>query len=84
MSAIIETCIREAYAAIGTRTVRLAELRLRVPASPAAVDTALRAMARQPGVHLRAEADQKTLTYSDQIAAIVLGGTARHTLLIEP
>lgn len=80
---IVATYIRDTYAALGARTVRLADLRLQVPASAAAVDRVLTAMARRPGVHLRAEADQKTLTEADQAAAIILGGVARHTLLIE-
>ncbi len=49
-----------------------------------AFDKALIRMAERPGVHIRAEADQKTLTERDRAAAIILGGTERHTLLIEP
>jgi hypothetical protein len=48
-----------------------------------AVDRALTVLADRADVHLRAEADQKTLTDEDRAAALVLGGTPRHTLMIE-
>lgn len=47
------------------------------------LDRALTALAERPDVHLRAEADQKSLTESDRRAALVLGGSPRHTLVIE-
>lgn len=80
---ITENYIREAYTTLGGGTVRLAALTLKVPASPRLIARVLTKMALEPGVHLRSEADQKTLTAADHQAAITLGGTARHTLLIE-
>lgn len=47
------------------------------------LDRALTALADRPDVHLRAEADQKSLTEPDRQAALVLGGSPRHTLAIE-
>lgn len=46
------------------------------------VDAALYQLADQDDVLLWAEADQKRLTDQDRDAALVLGGTARHLLLI--
>lgn len=64
--------------------VRLADLRERLDGvSKPEVDRALETLARQSTVHLRAEANQKTLTERDHEAALVLGGSARHTLMIE-
>lgn len=78
-----ETRIRTAYAAQGARTVKLADLRALVDAPRAEFDAALARMATMPGVHVRSEADQKTLTDQDRAAALMLAGTDRHTLLIE-
>ncbi|XVS65547.1 hypothetical protein ACQPYE_05660 [Actinosynnema sp. CA-299493] len=47
------------------------------------LDRALTALADRTDVHLRAEADQKSLTERDRQAALVLGGSPRHTLAIE-
>lgn len=47
------------------------------------VDRALEMLARRADVHVRSEADQKTLTDEDRAAAVVLGGTPRHLLMIE-
>lgn len=47
------------------------------------VDEALRLMERQPGVHLVPQADQKTLTDEDRVAAVTIGGVAKHLLAIE-
>ncbi|MFJ1458097.1 hypothetical protein [Nocardia sp. N2S4-5] len=64
--------------------VRLAILRERLNDVPKGeLDRALEQLARRDGVHVRAEADQKTLTDRDREAAIVLGGTERHLLTIE-
>jgi hypothetical protein len=87
-SQITETYIREMYATLatltGTPAVPLSVIRVAIPVSRGGFDRAIRRMvARQDGVHVRAEADQKTLTAADTAAAIILGGTARHTLLIE-
>lgn len=65
-------------------SVSLAALRNRLDGVPRGeVDRALEKLARRPGVHVRAEPDQKTLTDEDQAAAVVLGGTPRHLLMIE-
>jgi hypothetical protein len=47
------------------------------------LDRALTALADRSDVHLRAEADQKSLSEQDRLAALVLGGSPRHTLMIE-
>lgn len=47
------------------------------------LDQALTALADRPDVHLRAEADQKSLTDQDRRSALMLGGSPRHTLVIE-
>lgn len=47
------------------------------------VDETLRLMERQSGVHLAPEADQKTLTNEDRIAAVAIGGVDKHLLAIE-
>ncbi|GAA3861513.1 hypothetical protein GCM10022243_29580 [Saccharothrix violaceirubra] len=63
--------------------VRLADLRDRLADVPRAdLDRVLDALARRAGVHLWAEADQKTLTDRDRDAALVLGGSARHVLVV--
>ncbi|MFD4457224.1 hypothetical protein [Nocardia sp. NPDC058480] len=64
--------------------VRLSELRNRLPhIPPADFSDAMVRLADRDGVHVRAEADRKTLTDDDHAAAIVLGGTARHLLTVE-
>lgn len=64
--------------------VGLAALRDRLDGVPKSeVDRALEKLARRADVHVRAEADQKTLTDEDREAAVVLGGTSRHLLMIE-
>lgn len=83
---ILEHDIRIAYAAAvqgKPRPIRLAELRTQVDASRIDIDRVLSVIATRDDVHLHSEADQKILTTADRDAAIVLGGTARHTLLIE-
>lgn len=64
--------------------VRLSELRIRLPhIPPADLSEAVMRLADRDGVHVRAEADRKTLTDDDHAAAVVLGGTARHLLTVE-
>ncbi|MFD3706937.1 hypothetical protein ACFWUP_27685 [Nocardia sp. NPDC058658] len=64
--------------------VRLAELRNRLPhIPPADFSDAMARLADRDGVHVRAEADRKTLTEDDHASAIVLGGTPRHLLTVE-
>lgn len=63
--------------------VRLAELRTRLPHIPPDDFTAaVTRLAEEDGVHVRAEADRKTLTEDDHAAAVILGGTARHLLTV--
>lgn len=63
--------------------VRLAVLRARLELSRGEFARAVELLARRPGVHVRSEADQKTLTDADHAAAVVLGGTPRHLLTVE-
>ncbi|GAA2837516.1 hypothetical protein [Crossiella cryophila] len=83
----VEGQVVAAYEQLTSRrggTIRLAVLRERLDGVPRdEVDRALEAMACREGVHVRAETDQKTLTEQDRTAAVVLGGTPRHLLLIE-
>ncbi|MFD3509081.1 hypothetical protein [Nocardia sp. NPDC058666] len=79
--------IVRAYAAITDgkpEQVRLADVRTRLPhLSPDEFTRAIVALADREGVHVRAEADRKTLTEDDRAVAVSLGGTARHLLTIE-
>ncbi|HLS75650.1 MAG TPA: hypothetical protein VK083_02520 [Nocardia sp.] len=79
--------VRAAYTAEtrgSGRPVPLAVLRERLAEVPRAeFDRGVAVLSRDEGVHVRAEADQKTLTDRDRAAAVVLGGTARHLLTIE-
>jgi hypothetical protein len=79
--------VETAYRALASRpgdAVPLRALRERLDDVPTdRLDRALTALADRPDVHLRAEADQKSLTEQDRRAALVLGGTPRHTLMIE-
>ncbi|WP_410870985.1 hypothetical protein [Nocardia sp. A7] len=64
--------------------VRLSDLRNRLAhIPPADFSDAMTRLADRDGVHVRAEADRKTLTDADHAAAIVLGGTPRHLLTVE-
>ncbi|MGY0501893.1 hypothetical protein ACWZHB_25695 [Nocardia sp. FBN12] len=64
--------------------IRLADLRNRLAhIPPADFSDAMTRLADRDGVHVRAEADRKTLTDADHAAAIVLGGTPRHLLTVE-
>lgn len=64
--------------------VSLAALRERLDGVPRPdFDRAVEQLSRRAGVHVRAEADQKTLTEREREAAVVLGGTARHLLTVE-
>jgi hypothetical protein len=79
--------VEAAYADItggSGESVRLAVLRKGLAGVPKGeVDRALELLSRRADVHVRAETDQKTLTDEDREAAVVLGGTARHRLMIE-
>ncbi|MFC3966419.1 hypothetical protein [Nocardia jiangsuensis] len=76
-----------AYAAVtkgGDQPIRLAVLRERLTdVSRSEFDVAIEQLARREGIHVRSEADQKTLTDRDHDAAVELGGTSRHLLTIE-
>jgi hypothetical protein len=79
----VETAYAELTGGNGT-PVRLAVLRGRLDGVPREeVDRAIELLSQREGVHVRAEADQKTLTAEDRVAAVVLGGTPRHLLTIE-
>ncbi|WP_342801448.1 hypothetical protein [Nocardia sp. No.11] len=79
----VESAYTELSRGKGT-PVRLASLRDRLDGMPAdEFDRALALLSRREGVHVRSEADQKTLTAEDADAAVVLAGTARHLLTIE-
>ncbi|MGW5051381.1 hypothetical protein [Actinokineospora sp. NPDC004072] len=79
--------VEGAYRALAPRpgdAVPLRALRDHLDDVPAdRLDRALTRLADRPDVHLRAEADQKSLTEQDRVAALVLGGSPRHTLAIE-
>ncbi|GAA1343294.1 hypothetical protein GCM10009660_31650 [Catellatospora bangladeshensis] len=79
--------VESAYRALAPRpgdAVPLRALREHLDDVPTdRLDRALTALADRPDVHLRAEADQKSLTEQDRRAALVLGGSPRHTLLVE-
>ncbi|WP_330249356.1 hypothetical protein OG874_23795 [Nocardia sp. NBC_00565] len=79
--------VEDAYAELTQASgwpLRLAVLRERLSGLPRSeVDRALALLAKRGDVHVRAEADQKTLTAQDREAAVVLGGTPRHLLTIE-
>lgn len=79
----VEAAYAELTRGSGT-AVRLTTLREHLTGVPRDdMDRALEQLSRRSGVHVRAEADQKTLTAADRDAAIVLGGTFRHSLTIE-
>jgi hypothetical protein len=84
----VELLIREAYGRLADSSaepVRLSALRKTIDdsVSRAEVDAELVRMADQPRVHLRAVANQQTLTEEDRDAAVRLGGQERHSLQIE-
>lgn len=83
----VQSQVEAAYADItggSGESIRLAILRERLASVPKEdVDRALELLAGRAGVHVRAESDQKTLTDEDHEAAVVLGGTPRHQLMIE-
>lgn len=79
----VEAAYAELTRGCGT-ALRLTDLRDRLSEMPRAeIDDALQELARRADVHIRAESDQKTLTDRDREAALVLGGTPRHLLMIE-
>ncbi|GAA5060868.1 hypothetical protein [Nocardia callitridis] len=79
--------VENAYARLSRKKavpIRLAVLREHLDDLPKSeFDRGIELLARRTDVHVRAEADQKTLTEQDRDAAIVLGGTPRHLLTIE-
>jgi hypothetical protein len=82
-----ELLIRKAYEDLAdgpAAPVRISALREAVEGvSRHDLDAELIRMAEQPAVHLRAEANQQTLTDADREAALRLGGEDRHNLQIE-
>lgn len=82
---LIERAYRDLHADLPRYApVRLADLRAHVAADRALFDQAIATLSRRDGVHLRSQADQKTLTGADHLAAVTVAGTERHTLYIEP
>jgi hypothetical protein len=83
----VEGTVREAYRSLTREPngwVSLADLRDKISDVPrAAVDDALRRMARDPKVGLIPEADQSSLRPRDHDAAIRIGGEHKHLLSIE-
>ncbi|HEX3780803.1 MAG TPA: hypothetical protein VHX38_14140 [Pseudonocardiaceae bacterium] len=83
----VESQVEAAYADLTRGSgaqIGLVALRERLDGVPKGeVDRALALLARRADVHVRAESDQKTLTDSDREAAVVLGGSPRHLLMIE-
>ncbi|MGM1062760.1 hypothetical protein [Saccharothrix sp. Mg75] len=79
--------VEAAYRVLAPRpgdAVSLRSLREHLDDVPAdRLDRALTALADRDDVHLRGEADQRSLTEADRRAALVLGGSPRHTLAIE-
>ena len=82
-----EPMVREAYRSLTREPngwVSLADLRDKLSDVPrAAVDDALRRMARDPRVGMIPEADQSSLRSRDHEAAIRIGGEYKHLLSIE-
>jgi hypothetical protein len=82
-----EVLIRKAYHELAdgpAAPVRLSALRDAVDGvSRTDFDAELIRMAEHPAVHVRAEANQQTLTDADREAALRLGGEDRHNLQIE-
>lgn len=68
----------------GTVTgVKMATMRESVKLTARQFNEAIIELAGRQGVHLREQADQKTITPLDTIHAVTLAGRARHLLLIE-
>lgn len=65
------------------KTLRLTEVYAAVGGSLADFHAALARVGLMEGMHLRTEADQKSLTDEDYRVQVVLGGSPRHTLLME-
>lgn len=77
---------RDAYwdlASERSERVRIAELRKRMGGTRAEQDEALRGLAADDDVLLRAEVNQQNLTPEDRAAAIRLGGDDRHRMQID-
>lgn len=77
--------IEKAYAKLAPKeygSVKFTDLRYAVALTTKQFNTAIAEMAQRSNVYIRAESDQKTLTVSDHIDAIILGGTPRHNILI--
>jgi len=83
----VEAMVRGAYRDLAdgdAAPVRLSALRERLDeVEDKALDAELTRMAGLPGVYLREEVDQQSLTDADRRAAIRLGGEDRHNLQIE-
>ncbi|QIS21677.1 hypothetical protein [Nocardia terpenica] len=83
VASLVEAAYMELTHGHGT-ALRLSALRERLDGVPRAeIDRGLELLAHRDSVHIRAESDQKTLTDQDREAALTLGGTPRHVLMIE-
>ena len=85
--AALESRIRTEYRALLTKPrdwVKLADLRARLDESDKdVVDRVLLAMNKTRDVHLAPDSDRRTLTDSDQAAALRIGSEVKHQMLIE-
>ncbi|GHH57640.1 hypothetical protein [Lentzea cavernae] len=82
MDAVALASLIRLTALVGRETP-LVELRASLTFYPRPlVDEALCQLTMREDVYLRGEADQRRLTAEDRKSALVLGGTARHVLLI--
>ncbi|TRW86143.1 hypothetical protein FK535_06585 [Mycolicibacterium sp. 018/SC-01/001] len=82
----VEDRIRAAYAKLAPRPggwVPLRRLRAEVEAPRDAVDAALTALHRTPGVSVIPEENQKQLTDDDRAAAVLIGDRPKHLIAIE-
>lgn len=83
----LERKIRRVYEALASapgENVKLARLRPYFPdVDRAVMDAKLREMNAEPDVYLRADSDQRRLTEEDRRAAITIGGSDRHLIMID-
>ncbi|MEW5812464.1 MAG: hypothetical protein AB1925_23815 [Actinomycetota bacterium] len=82
----VEDRIRAVYTALASRPggwVPLRRLRAELDAPREAVDAALAALHRTPGVSVIPEENQKQLTEEDRAAAVLIGDRPKHLIAIE-
>ncbi|MFD3426123.1 hypothetical protein [Nocardia fluminea] len=85
MAYLIEKSYRELYT---NHDLRIADVMENIPAAATTYrvqfDNAIVALSDRDNVLVRAECDRKVLTPREKAAAIILGGTPRHNILILP